>query len=258
MTSAAIFDAWGTQMNPAATRLHPFTYTGREVGEAGLLGYRARWYQPAAGRFTSQDMILTKNPFAYIFNNPVGYHDPSGQWPTKREYGVGGPVHQNAIDRALNFLPASDREYLEFMQVVADLDQSEAGAFKHAMTVPGLGMNRSWNKADCYVRDLMARAMALEKNGQHLAALRLFAMALHTVQDATSPAHYLFQVWHDPYTGDSTAKEEGLHHVLMEDFDPGAGSELDRATLWMWNIFAGKVEMPTDFFLDIKPVPARR
>lgn len=231
---------------------------GGRSGEAGLLGYRARQYQPATGRFASQDLILTKNPFAYIFNNPVGYHDPSGQWPTKREYGVGGPFHQNAIDRALNFLPSSEREYLKFMQVVADLDQSEAGSFKHAMTVASLGMNRSWSKADCYVRDLMIRAMALEKNGQHLAALRLFAMALHTVQDATSPAHYLSQVWHDPYSGGALAKDEAYRHVMMENFDPGAGSELDRATLWMWNIFAGKAEMPTDFFLDRKPVPERR
>ena len=82
MTSAAIFDAWGTQMNPGATRLHPFTYTGREVGEAGLHFYRARNYQPGVGRFTQEDPLRfdsgDDNFYTYVFSDPLSASDPSG------------------------------------------------------------------------------------------------------------------------------------------------------------------------------------
>ena len=56
----------------------------------GLYSYRARWYDPALGRFTSPDPVAPVNgnpvawdPYGYTLNNPVKYIDPSG-------YGVCG------------------------------------------------------------------------------------------------------------------------------------------------------------------------
>lgn len=55
VTLSTVFDAWGKTRAETGTRLHPFTYSGREVGEAGALFYRARYYDPTLGRFTQED-----------------------------------------------------------------------------------------------------------------------------------------------------------------------------------------------------------
>ncbi|MEZ4711502.1 MAG: RHS repeat-associated core domain-containing protein [Caldilineaceae bacterium] len=63
-----------------------FKYTGqRQEAGIGLYFYGARWYDPALGRFTQPDTIVP-NPgdaqafdrYAYVLNNPLKYHDPTG------------------------------------------------------------------------------------------------------------------------------------------------------------------------------------
>ena len=58
-------------------------FTGREYdSETGLYFYRARYYDPAIGRFISEDPIGFSggdlNLYAYVRNNPVKYKDPLG------------------------------------------------------------------------------------------------------------------------------------------------------------------------------------
>jgi RHS repeat-associated protein len=59
-----------------------FLYTGREWdSSAGLYYYRARYYDPMVGRFTSEDPIGFgggNNFYAYALNSPVNLTDPSG------------------------------------------------------------------------------------------------------------------------------------------------------------------------------------
>ena len=58
-----------------------FTYTARELADAGLLFYRARYYNPNIGRFVSEDSFGFKagpNFYSYVFNNPIKLLDPSG------------------------------------------------------------------------------------------------------------------------------------------------------------------------------------
>ena len=55
VTHSVVFDAWGNAKSETGARNHPFTYTGREVGEADLLFYRARYYDSRIGRFTQED-----------------------------------------------------------------------------------------------------------------------------------------------------------------------------------------------------------
>ena len=72
-------------------------------------------------------------------------------------------------------------------------------------------------------------------------------MALHTIQDSTSPAHHGFQVWHG---GRNYAA--AIVHVLEEDFDPGTGSQLDGATQWLWTFFhCPAPQLPPDFFENL-------
>jgi len=53
----------------------------------GLYFYRARWYDPALGRFTQPDTIVPKpenpqayNRYSYVYNNPLRYVDPTGHF----------------------------------------------------------------------------------------------------------------------------------------------------------------------------------
>ena len=77
------FDAWGNLLasTGAASR---FGYTGREPDETGLVYYRARYYDPAVGRFTQRDPIGLAgglNPYAYTDNRPTTFTDPTGNCP---------------------------------------------------------------------------------------------------------------------------------------------------------------------------------
>ncbi len=62
---------------------HRFAYTGRHWDDdAGLYHYRARWYDPALGRFLSEDPIGFEagdaNLQRYVGNGPTTKTDPSG------------------------------------------------------------------------------------------------------------------------------------------------------------------------------------
>ncbi len=66
-----------------------FTYTNREYdSESGLYYYRARYYDPALGRFLTEDPHPGKkrlpqsvfNEYSYSINNPISYTDPSGKF----------------------------------------------------------------------------------------------------------------------------------------------------------------------------------
>jgi RHS repeat-associated protein len=61
----------------------PYTYTGREFDhETGLYYYRARYYDPKAGRFITKDPIGFEggdyNLYVYVKNNSINYTDPEG------------------------------------------------------------------------------------------------------------------------------------------------------------------------------------
>lgn len=61
-----------------------FRFTGRELdSETGLYYYRARYYDPRLGRFTSEDPLSfaagDPNLYRYVGNSPLIFTDPSGQ-----------------------------------------------------------------------------------------------------------------------------------------------------------------------------------
>src|SRR5262249_57332646 len=75
------YDAWGS-LESGATVGGP-AFTGHEWDpESGLSYYRARYYDPKLGRFLSEDPIGFEggdaNFYAYVFNNPTTWIDPSG------------------------------------------------------------------------------------------------------------------------------------------------------------------------------------
>jgi RHS repeat-associated protein len=63
-------------------------FTGQRWEQGlGLYDYRARFYDPTLGRFLQPDSLVSEpgnpqalNRYAYVYNNPLKYTDPSGHW----------------------------------------------------------------------------------------------------------------------------------------------------------------------------------
>jgi RHS repeat-associated protein len=76
------FDSFGNRTASSGSLTNPFQYTSRESdSETGLYFYRARYFDPQAGRFLSEDPVRFKggvNFYAYVHNDPTLFVDPSG------------------------------------------------------------------------------------------------------------------------------------------------------------------------------------
>ncbi len=91
------YDSFGnvlSETNP--TSGDRFKFTGRELDAAlSLYYYRARWYDPQAGRFLREDPLSftagDTNLYRYVFNSPVVYVDPTGLswWDKVKSFGRG-------------------------------------------------------------------------------------------------------------------------------------------------------------------------
>jgi RHS repeat-associated protein len=89
MVSEMRYSAFGEIRYDSGTMTTDYLYTGqRQEAEIGLYYYLSRWYDPAIGRFLQADSIVP-NPgiavgldrYAYGFNNPLRYVDPTGHTP---------------------------------------------------------------------------------------------------------------------------------------------------------------------------------
>ena len=79
------YDSWGNPVADATGRVPPalrFTWQGREYSHAtALYSFRARWYDPSAGRWLSKDPIGLEgglNLYEAFSDNPVCFRDPEG------------------------------------------------------------------------------------------------------------------------------------------------------------------------------------
>ena len=86
------YDAFGTVLEESGDTLNRLTYTGQQYDTAtGQYYLRARFYNPALGRFLQEDVYRGDglNLYAYCKNHPVGYYDPSGYMGLKCELDTG-------------------------------------------------------------------------------------------------------------------------------------------------------------------------
>ncbi|MBD5533936.1 MAG: RHS repeat-associated core domain-containing protein [Lachnospiraceae bacterium] len=75
------YDAFGNLLKETGDIPNRLTYTGQIYDGAAIQYYlRARFYNPAIGRFMQEDTYRGDglNLYAYCANNPVIYYDPSG------------------------------------------------------------------------------------------------------------------------------------------------------------------------------------
>ncbi|WP_372410409.1 RHS repeat-associated core domain-containing protein [Streptomyces luteireticuli] len=87
------YDPNGQVQSDGSASSNPYTFTGREDDGTGLLYYRSRYYDPATGRFISQDPIGQAggpNLYQYALSSPTTYTDPSGNNPMIAGCVVGG------------------------------------------------------------------------------------------------------------------------------------------------------------------------
>jgi RHS repeat-associated protein len=71
-------------LSASGSNANPYTYTGRESDGLGIDYYRARYYNPATGRFLSEDtsgFAGGVNLYAYADDNPTSFIDPFGLKP---------------------------------------------------------------------------------------------------------------------------------------------------------------------------------
>lgn len=77
-----VYDSFGKVTGSSGSITNRFEYTGREFdSETGLYYYRARYYDPTAGRFLSEDPTHFeggKNFYVYAVSDPVNGIDPFG------------------------------------------------------------------------------------------------------------------------------------------------------------------------------------
>jgi RHS repeat-associated protein len=80
----ASYDSYGNITGQSGGGGDRFRFTGREYDvSTGLYYYRARYYDPVAGRFVSCDPIGFSagdaNLYRYVFNGPILFTDPTGE-----------------------------------------------------------------------------------------------------------------------------------------------------------------------------------
>jgi RHS repeat-associated protein len=88
ITLARSYEPFGNLLNSEGKEITPYAFTGEWSEPTGLIYLRARYYDPATGRFLTKDPVRgfinhsgTLNPYTYAVNNPLRFIDPSGEFP---------------------------------------------------------------------------------------------------------------------------------------------------------------------------------
>ena len=108
LAASYVYDSFGNLTASTGTITNPFQYTGREFdSETGLYYYRARYYDPASGRFVSEDPVRFKGGmdfYRYVGNSPTDFIDPFGFAPRQLT-----AVEQQAVQKLIDQLHNCDK-----------------------------------------------------------------------------------------------------------------------------------------------------
>jgi RHS repeat-associated protein len=115
------FDAWGRRRNLddweydeiSAIDIIDRGYTYHEhLNEFGIVNMNGRLYDPVVGRMLSPDPQLQDpgntqnyNRYSYVFNNPLKYTDPSGEWIIQALSAIGNAYMAGVVANNWEFNP---------------------------------------------------------------------------------------------------------------------------------------------------------
>jgi len=128
------FDSFGNQTASSGSLTNPFRFAGREFDtESGLYFMRARYFDPATGRFISEDpndkgsLYDDLNRYAYTENNPTNWTDPLGLYTLKKG-GKHPPLPPSPeIDKLLNCIELKTGLNLTVTSTSEDIPQHKPG-----------------------------------------------------------------------------------------------------------------------------------
>jgi RHS repeat-associated protein len=81
VTDSWTYDVFGAERSHSGASDNEFTYAGEQTDGTGLQYLRARYYDPATGRFLNEDPLPLLQRYAYAGNNPSNFVDPTGLVP---------------------------------------------------------------------------------------------------------------------------------------------------------------------------------
>lgn len=91
----------------AGASINSFQFTGRENDETGLYYYRARYYSTSLNRFIGEDPLELAsgdtNFYAYVFDSPINYVDPSGLYSIDELVADLPTLPQGLVDSVVGF-----------------------------------------------------------------------------------------------------------------------------------------------------------
>lgn len=102
VTGKFAYDPFGQRSIAGSLHGSDLGFTGRQVDGTGLMHYRARYYDPALGRFISEDPIGLAggtNHYAYVNNSPANATDPTGMFIAQ----LGGCLAGGALEGVVSW-----------------------------------------------------------------------------------------------------------------------------------------------------------
>lgn len=205
-----------------------------------------RDYDAVTGRYVESDPIGLAGglgTYSYVGGNPLRGYDAIGLWPSKWPF----DMHQDVIREYIPVGPELMKNLI-WAQEYADSAQFQTGAnaYRHAMRNKGQSTCEAMSQAEAFVRQQMEWAIFNHNRGKEGPALWQFSEALHTLQDATSPAHIGFQEW-----SDDPGFLAVLGHVTRESilYRPSERARLTAITKKAWGWYSSG-HLPDRFFAE--------
>lgn len=133
---------------------NPPKYAGEVYDqETGLYYLRARYYDPALGRFINEDIYegqinnpLSLNLYTYCYNNPLSYIDPTGHTAKDFMMGLVNALDDNLtkglIRWAVNKIMSAEHSY----RYDSEIDYYAGRVVGDVLSIGGCKRYSRWNK----------------------------------------------------------------------------------------------------------------
>ena len=126
ITDTYAYTAFGETLSHSGASDNPYRYTGQQFDAlTGLYSLRARYYDPALGRFLSRDPaepLLTAphelNRYVYVADNPLNAADPSGRFAAV-EYSM---ANRESEEESAALEPVGEETASELQALVDEYD----------------------------------------------------------------------------------------------------------------------------------------